>query len=164
MRFFKPTNILAFVQATAACTLLLAAGTAAAAKTDVVVLVNGDAVTGEVKSLEFGSLSYGTDSMGTVNVDWVDVVALTSKQTLQVEVTDGRRYFGTLATAGSLGQVRVSQGESSYTLAINDVVRITPIDAHDSFWQRVEGSLTFGFNTQKASEVTTTTPPRTRIR
>ncbi|MDH4107389.1 MAG: DUF481 domain-containing protein [Gammaproteobacteria bacterium] len=155
MHLIKPTHILALVRTAAACILLLAAGGAAAAKTDVVLLVNGDAVTGEVKSLEFGSLSYGTDSMGTVSVDWVDVVALTSKQTLQVEVTDGRRYFGTLATAGSLGQVRVSQGESSYTLAINDVVRITPIDADESFWERVEGSLTFGFNTQKASEVTT---------
>lgn len=139
----------------AGCLLLLASGTALGAKTDVVVLANGDSVTGEVKSLEFGVMRYGTDSMGTVSVDWVDVVALTTKQTLQIEVSDGRRYFGTLGTAGSLGQIRVAGEDTSYTLEIDDVVRITPIDAEETFLQRMEGSVTFGFNTQKASEVTT---------
>ena len=136
----------------ASCLLLLAAGTALGAKTDVVVLVNGDSVTGEVKSLEFGVMRYGTDSMGTVSVDWADVVALTTKQTLQIEVTDGRRYFGALGVAGSLSQIRVTGEDSSYTLEISDVVRITPIDAEEGFLQRMEGSVTFGFNTQKASE------------
>ena len=32
-----------------------------AEKTDVVVLINGNAVTGEIKSLDFGSLRYSTD-------------------------------------------------------------------------------------------------------
>ena len=35
-------------------------------RTNVVVLVNGNAVTGEVKSLDFGALKYKTDSMGTL--------------------------------------------------------------------------------------------------
>ena len=69
---------------------------ALAAKTDVVVLINGNAVTGEVKSLDFGSLSYSTDSMGTVNIDWEDIVTVTSEQSLQIELTDGTRYFGKL--------------------------------------------------------------------
>ena len=57
---------------------------AIAAKTDVVVLINGNAVTGEVKSLDFGSLRYSTDSMGTVNIDWEDIVTVTSEQSLTV--------------------------------------------------------------------------------
>lgn len=133
----------------------LAAATALAAKTDVVVLANGDAVTGEVKSLEFGELSYSTDSMGTVKIDWVDVTALTSEQTLQIEITDGRRYFGRLEVADALHRIRVTRNGASHTLAIRDVVRITPIDADEPFLARLEGSVTFGFNTQKASEVTT---------
>ena len=39
-------------------------------RNDVVVLVNGNSVTGEIQSLEFGNLSYETDSMGTVDIDW----------------------------------------------------------------------------------------------
>ena len=43
---------------------------AQAAKTDIVVLINGNDVTGEIKSLEFGELRYSTDSMGTVSIEW----------------------------------------------------------------------------------------------
>jgi hypothetical protein len=62
---------------------------AMAEKTDVVVLVNGNAVTGEVKSLEFGVLRYSTDSMGTVSIDWEDIVSVSSQEHHQVELTDG---------------------------------------------------------------------------
>ena len=78
---------------------------AMAAKTDVVILVNGNAVTGEVKSLEFGSLRYSTDSMGTVNIDWEDIVSVTSQQDLQIELADGSWETGFIcegfATAGA---------------------------------------------------------------
>ena len=40
----------------------------AAPKTDVVVLKNGDKITGEVKTLERGRLEFSTDSMGTVYI------------------------------------------------------------------------------------------------
>ena len=42
-------------------------------KTDVVILKNGDHVSGEIKSLERGKLSLSTDSMGTVKIEWEDV-------------------------------------------------------------------------------------------
>ena len=58
--------------------LLCLAPAAHAARTDVVGLLNGDDVTGEIKSLEFGELRYGTDSMGTVSIEWEEVVALST--------------------------------------------------------------------------------------
>ena len=126
-----------------------------AAKTDVVRLLNGDDVTGEIKSLEFGALSYSTDSMGTVSIDWVDVIDIRSPQSLQVEITDGTRYFGTLRTAMNERQVRVVTRDREVTLALIDIVRLTPIDTEDSFWSRVEGSLSLGLTSEKSSEVTT---------
>ena len=66
-------------------------------KTDIVILANGDAVTGEIKGLEFGSLRYSTDSMGTVSIDWEDITSVQSDQSLQIELTDGRRYFGSFS-------------------------------------------------------------------
>jgi len=71
----------------AAClTLFCLTPIANAAKTDVIVLVNGDSITGEVKSLEFGALKYSTDSMGAVSVEWEEVVSIRSHQSLQIEV------------------------------------------------------------------------------
>ena len=128
---------------------------ALAAKTDVVILKNGNAVTGEVKSLEFGSLSYSTDSMGTVGIDWEDIVSVTSKQKLQVELTDGTRYYGELIATGEPHSVRIVTLSDEYVLKATQIVRMTPIETGDKFYQRLDGSFSFGVQTQKASGVTT---------
>ncbi len=47
-------------------------------KTDVVILKNGDHVTGEIKSLDRGKMTLSTDSMGTVQIEWEDVARVTS--------------------------------------------------------------------------------------
>lgn len=128
---------------------------ALANKTDVVVLVNGDAVTGEIKSLDFGSLRYSTDSMGTIQIDWEDIVSLSSKQSLQVENVDGTRHFGSVEAGEEQYQLRILTHSGAVELPMRRVVRITPIETDEHWWQRVDGSLSFGFNTQKASEVST---------
>lgn len=127
---------------------------AAAAKTDIVVLENGDAVTGEIKSLEFGELRYSTDSMGTVNIEWEEIVSLKSDQSLQVEMASGARHFGNLYTAGANGLVGVGRGDNVQEIDLSNIVRITPIETDEKIWNRMEGSVKFGFDTDKASEVT----------
>ena len=134
--------------------LFCLAPVARAAKTDVVVLINGNDVTGEIKSLEFGELRYSTDSMGTVSIDWEDVVSLQSDQTLQVEVASGTRYFGDLVPASDAGTIAVGRGGNIEELDISHVVRITPIETDEKIWQRLEGSVKFGFDSDKASAVT----------
>ena len=129
--------------------------TALAEKTDVVLLINGNAITGEVKSLNFGALSYKTDSMGTVSIDWEDVVGVTSKQTLQVEVTDGTRYFGHLNTSDDRFHIAVVTLSETVVLPTREIVRMTPIDTDEPFLQRLDGSFSLGFTTQKSSDVTT---------
>lgn len=135
--------------------LIIAGTTASAAKTDIVQLVNGDAITGEIKSLDFGVLSYSTDSMGTVSIDWEDIVGLRTDQTLQVEVTDGTRYFGTLGQAGAQFHIVVAGDAATTVVATADVVRMTPIEADETFLSGLDGSISLGLNTEKASEVTT---------
>ena len=129
--------------------------TAKAAKTDVVILVNGNAVTGEVKSLEFGSLRYSTDSMGTVNIDWEDIVSVTSQQALQIELTDGTRYFGEMFPAEERYFVRIVTSSEELVIESSQIVRITPIETSERFLERLDGSFSFGIQTQKSSEVTT---------
>ena len=137
------------------CLVAICCPPANAAKTDSVVLINGNTVTGEIKSLEFGSLQYSTDSMGTVNIDWEDIVTLQSPQSLQVELTDGDRYFGSLATAETEFHVAVVTPSATYEFASREIVRMTPIDTSQSFVNRLDGSLSLGLTSQKSSEVTT---------
>jgi putative salt-induced outer membrane protein YdiY len=128
---------------------------AVAAKTDVVILINGNAVTGEVKSLEFGSLRYSTDSMGTVNIDWEDIVSVTSQQSLQIEIIDGTRYYGKLFPSDDRHSVRIVTASEELVVESSRIVRITPIETSEKFLERLDGSFSFGIQTQKSSEVTT---------
>ena len=59
--------------------LLLVVGQAAlAVRTDVIVLRNGDHITGEVRELQSGRLRYKTDDMGTLYIEWLKVDELSS--------------------------------------------------------------------------------------
>ena len=126
-----------------------------AARTDTVLLVNGNVITGEIEEYEFGDLEYGTDSMGTVHIDWEDIVAITSNQDLQVEVIDGTRYFGHLQAAEERFHINVITAIGPIELTMSSIIRITPIVTSEQFYKRLEGNVSFGFNTQAGSEVTT---------
>ena len=148
---------IAITRACLAASLILLCLTPAAqaAKTDVVRLINGDDVTGEVKSLEFGALRYSTDSMGTVGIEWEEVVSLQSDQALQVEDTSGTRYFGNLVPASAESMIAIELGGNVLELDMLKVIRITPIETDEKIWQRLEGSVKFGVDSDKASAVTT---------
>jgi hypothetical protein len=126
-----------------------------AARTDTVLLVNGNTVTGEIESLEFGDLEYSTDSMGTVHVDWEDVVAITTNRRLQVEVTNGTRFFGNLEGAQERFYINVITEHGPVEIAMSRIVRIVPIDTSKQFIRRIEGEFSLGANSQKGSEVST---------
>ncbi len=89
--------------------LVPAAAAVAAPKTDVVVFLNGDRLTGEVKGLERGQLSLKTDAAGTLSIEWARLASVSSNQLLQVELTSGLRYLGQAfegATPGSGRRMR----------------------------------------------------------
>lgn len=58
--------------------LLFLQSVAFAAKTDIVILQNGDRTTGEIKELKFGKLKYGTDNAGTISFEWDKIAYLKS--------------------------------------------------------------------------------------
>ena len=130
---------------------LAAAGSAHAAKTDVVLLHNGDRVTGEIKSLIRGKLELSTAHMGTVLIDWQDVMEVVSDTSQSVELVDGERYHGTLSRPDSQERVAVSTGEESVEVALADVVSMYPVSA--SFADRMDISASLGFSWDKASDV-----------
>jgi hypothetical protein len=121
-----------------------------AQKTDVVILDNGDHITGEIKLLARGRLSYSTDDMGTLSIEWEKIARITSRHYFQVELISGLRYFGTLQAADT-GQVVVALDELRDTLALARIVRIEPIET--AFWERIKGRIELGFSYQSASRI-----------
>jgi hypothetical protein len=131
--------------------LLSPAADAQAAKTDILILHNGDRITGEIKSLSRGQLSFSTDNSQTMSIEWDKVARLNSQYFFLLETQNGFKYFGALAEASHDSVLAVTWMESVNELAILDVVNITPIKK--TFWDRVDGSFALGYSYTKASAV-----------
>ena len=70
--------------------------------TDVIVMKNGDHLTGEIKGMSQGVLYISMNYiLGTSDVQWSKVDHIESKQLFLVKTEDGSVYTGTLSTAGS---------------------------------------------------------------
>jgi hypothetical protein len=126
-----------------------------AEKTDVVVLDNGDHLTGEIKELKQGRLKFKTDAMSTVYVEWNHIVSISSKQYLEIELETGQKFYGTpgpTAKAGKLQLTMYVQGvEGGSELEMPDVVSITPIK--QGFWQRLDGSFDLGVTATQSNDL-----------
>lgn len=123
-----------------------------AKKTDVVVLMNGDRITGEINKLERGRLEYKTDDMGWIFIDWTKVVNLSSKSTFDVEIKDGARFIGSLQESAEPGKLSVSTEKDTVSLDMLYVVKITPLES--LFRERFKGYVDVGFNFEKANQLT----------
>jgi putative salt-induced outer membrane protein YdiY len=129
---------------------LLLVGTALAKNVDdVVVLKNGDRLTGEIKGLQRGELRIKSDYMAeAVRLDWAKVERLESKSTFMIWLVDGKLVTDVmrLLPTNSYEIPNFIIGSSDQTIRVPqlDVIRITPADRQ--FWKRLEGSIDFGFS------------------
>src|ERR1700755_3585635 len=86
------------------CALLVATPVFARESTDVIVMKNGDHLTGEIKGLNAGVLYMSMEYiLGTSSVQWSKVARLESKQLFFVKTEDGSVYTGTLNTTDTSG-------------------------------------------------------------
>lgn len=122
----------------------------ARAKTDLVFLTNGDRMTGEIKQLDKGILVLKTNDIGTLNIEWEDVDSLNSVYQFRVENEFGEKYFGAIFMTHA-GTLEVIQGGVTQHTSAPGVVTITPLEA--TFWQRLDGSISLGFNYTKANQL-----------
>ncbi len=135
------------------CAFAIAIPLLAREKTDIIVMNNGDRLTGEIKGLDSGSLSVSFDYiLGAASLDWSKVDHLESKQRFLVKTQDGSVYTGTLRTVGSAAkrpiQIEIFK-DADHTVAINqsNIIRMTETSA--TVWQRFNGQITSGILTPK---------------
>lgn len=139
----------------------LLASPARAARTDVVVLDNGDHIMGEVMQLASGQLKFKTDHMGTLYIDWTHIVSLTTTQQLHIELVDGTRLFGAAPELASrAGAIRVLSGQPGQApvpveVPIVDVVDLRRVKGGDVWYDRLEGNVSVGYSYTSANGVET---------
>jgi uncharacterized protein DUF481 len=148
---------------------LFAGYTTFAAKDDVVVMKNGDRMTGEVKNLQRGELSFQADYMAeSVALDWTRLERLESKSTFMISLVDGKIFTSIIrllpANSNETANFVIGSSEKSLRVPQLDVIRILPAEA--GFFKRLEGSIDFGLsftsgNTQYETQFAATTTYRT---
>ncbi len=117
---------------------------------DIVVLINGDHLTGEVKKLARGKLSFKTSAADTIQIAWDEIVSVHAHETFDVETEDGERYFGSLAPVAADGKLEVIGDQESWILEHDLVVGLTPIEA--GFWNKLHGYFDLGFSFTDADD------------
>ncbi len=127
-----------------------------AANTDIIILVNGDRISGEVKGLVGGQLELKTDYMGTVYIDWENIQDLISHTGQHIELRGGERIVGTLDksqvdTPEEQDLIIVNTDEGQVKVKSANVVRMYPVGG--DFWDRMDLSFSLGFNYDKNSSV-----------
>ncbi len=146
----KPANILV------ATILLLSTAVFARDNTDVIVMKNGDRMTGEVKGLDQGTLYVSLPYViQTLSVDWTTVSRIESIQLFIVRTQDGAVYRGALKTAENAGDkpVRIDVLESSSQVVSLEPQKVTEVaQTSNNFWQRFTGQVNFGTTFSKAND------------
>jgi len=98
-----------------------------------------------------GKLDLTTDDAGRLRIEWIKIARLTSTKLFEVELSSGRRYYGTLSSPQDYN-LQVGP-EKADTVPIVDVITITPMNEY--FWARVRAYLDLGFTLAKANNAMT---------
>ena len=136
---------------------------------DVVVLKNGDRLTGEIKGLQRGELRIKADYMAeAVRLDWAKVERLESKSTFMIWLVNGKLVTDVMrllpTASGEVANFVIGNSDQKIRVHQLDVIRIAP--AERRFWKQLEGSIDFGFsftsgNDQYQTQLAATTTYRT---
>ena len=128
--------------------LVICASANAKREDDVVILKNGDRMTGKVDSLRRGELKFKADYMAeAVRLDWSEVERLESKDQYQIYLSDGTLYTNFLRLVSSAKDAEnffIGIDGNSKRVKQLEVLRILPVEA--SFWRQLEGYADFGFS------------------
>ena len=131
--------------------LILTPSASWGAMTDVVVLRNGDRLTGEVRQLDRGSLTFKTDDIGTLAIEWDKVKSVSASASFEVEDLDGGQYIGSLTAGPQEGELGIATAGDVRGVALGRVVRIQRLGA--TLWRRLDGSLDVGVSYTSSSEL-----------
>jgi putative salt-induced outer membrane protein YdiY len=128
--------------------ILLLCSMAEATGKDLVIMKNGDRLTGQVKKLESGVLYVDLDYVsGSVGVDWLQVDRVESSGGFQVLFKNGERMAGTITKVSEKEapgkDFEVQSQNATLHTAAPDVVNME--SSKRSFWRQLTGSIDAGY-------------------
>ena len=126
---------------------------AIAQKTDTIVHVNGNVLTGDFKKMAYGVVTWKMEGMGTISMEEVKVNTIKSKKQFEIKMKDGSIYFGSMDSSRIDRNVNILTEKGRELINIEDIVEVYPIKR--SFWMRTSGNFSLGLNYSKGSGIAT---------
>jgi len=124
-----------------------------AQKTDTIIHINGNVLTGDFKKMVYGVVSWKMDGMGTISLEEVKINTIRSKKLFEIKMKNGLTYFGSFDTSGVDRTVYVILPTRRELINVEDIVEVYPIKRN--FWMRTTGNFSLGLNGSKGSNVVT---------
>jgi hypothetical protein len=122
-----------------------------AQKTDTVIHINGNILTGDLKKMVYGVATWKMDGMGTISLEEVKINTIKSKKLFEIKMKSGEIHFGSFDTSHVYRKVYIIETGKRQLINIDDVVEIYPIKRN--FWMRSSGNFSLGANFSKGSNV-----------
>ena len=124
-----------------------------AQKTDTIVHINGNVLTGDLKRMVSGVVTWKMDGMGTISLEETKVNTIISKKEFQIKMETGVILFGSFDASEERRKVYIVNEKERKLISVQDIVEIYPIKK--SFFMRTSGNISLGLNYTKGSETTT---------
>ena len=124
-----------------------------AQKTDTIVHINGNVLTGELKKLVYGVATWKMDGMGTISLEEVKINTIQSSKLFEIKMKNDLVYYGSFDTSGMDRKVNILGSHGKALINIAEIVEIYPIKRN--FWMRSSGNFSLGANFSKGSNVGT---------
>ena len=127
-------------------------------KDDLVILDNGDRITGEIKSVSGGILYIKSDrAVGTLQLDWKTVRYFQSKARFEFETQEGTLYIGYPDPSDKIsapdGEIHVRlENNTTIQLKTSDILTVRELQRN--FWGRFNLSLDAGITYTQANSQT----------
>lgn len=121
-------------------------------KNDVLVLRNGDTLTGELRQLRRGLVTFKTDAASTIYVKWPRVITAATDKTFEIVLADGSEVVGSLLEGAAANRLLIGTGGEPRDVARDSVVEMIRIKR--TVWDRIDGNVDAGLDfTQQESKL-----------
>lgn len=139
--------------------MLMLVYSAGAQSRDLVVMKNGDHITGKIKKLDHGQLYIETAyTVDEIPVDWLQVKQIKSSARFQLETSGGKRLAGIIEKVSAENpqsmDFSINSDGHQTLLRATDVVTIE--QQKRNFWRQMKGSVNFGYSYDSGSTNTST--------
>jgi hypothetical protein len=118
---------------------------------DIILLNNGDRITGKIISFEQGRLKIDAQGPGVVSIKWYKIKTMGGgSRIFEVEDIDGDIYFGELTFSNRILEFNI-YGDSILGISLDHVSKIFPLE--EKWYRGLKGNLGGGLSYTKSDNV-----------